>query len=168
MEKDDTITAGAVAELLGRWWYNYDQGEFAVLETLLTEDIHFTCRTDTGVTDYEEFVRADLRGRAEVMAWQTDHRRNSPFPLRHNGTNLHLRSATADTAQFSSYIFVTAVAEGRPVSISSGLVSGAVALDRGTLRIAALEVVLDTMDSVPFSQAYPAAVCGSRPSPSAE
>lgn len=160
MAKDDIITPGAVADLLGSWWYNYDQGDFALLGTLLTDDTHFTCRTDTGATDYEEFVRADLRGRAEVMAWQTDHRRNSPFPLRHNGTNIHLRSATAETAEFSSYIFVTTVAEGRPVPISSGLVSGAVALDRGTLRIAALEVVLDTMDSVPFSQAYPVASAG--------
>lgn len=160
MATQQLITPGAVADLLGRWWYNYDQGEFAVLESLLTEDTHFTCRTDTGSTDFEEFVRADLRGKAEVMAWQTEHRRNSPFPLRHNGTNIHLRSATAETAEFSSYIFVTTVADGRPVSISSGLVNGTTALDDGTLRIAALEVVLDTMASVAFSQISTAAPAG--------
>ena len=62
-----TIDGAAVHELLGRWWFNYDEGNFDVLAELLTEDAHFTCRTDTGTTDYEEFVRSDLRGRAEVM-----------------------------------------------------------------------------------------------------
>ena len=34
-------------DLLGRWWFNYDEGNFDVLADLLTEDVHFTCRTDT-------------------------------------------------------------------------------------------------------------------------
>jgi len=32
------------------------------------------------------FYRADVTGRDAVMGWQTDHRLNSPYPLRHNGS----------------------------------------------------------------------------------
>ena len=48
------------ADLLSRWWCNYDEGNYAVLAELFTDDVHFSCRTDTGTTDYEEFVRADI------------------------------------------------------------------------------------------------------------
>ena len=58
---DATIDIATVQELVGRWWLNYDEGEFDVLTGLLTDDVHFSCRTDTGMTDYEEFVRADIR-----------------------------------------------------------------------------------------------------------
>ena len=80
--------------------------------SLLTDDVHFSCRTDTGTTDYEEFVRADYTGRDAVMAWQTDHRLHSPYPLRHNGTNVHIVSRDGDEAAFSSYILVTAIVGG--------------------------------------------------------
>ena len=89
-------------DLVARWWLNYDEGNFDVLAELLTEDAHFTCRTDTGTTDYEEFVRSDLPGRAEVMAWQTDHRINSPYPLRHNAANVHVVEDRGDEATFAS------------------------------------------------------------------
>ena len=106
-EKQLMIEPAALQDLIGRWWFNYDQGNFDVLPDLLTDDMHFSCRTDTGTTDYEEFVRVDVRGRDEVMAWQTDHRVNSPYPLRHNGTNVHLGEQRGDEAEFESYIFVT-------------------------------------------------------------
>ena len=113
--------------------------------------MHFTCRTDTGTTDYEEFVRADVRGRDAVMAWQIDHRRNSPYPLRHNGTNVHLVGRRGDEADFASYILVTQIVEG--VSpLSTAIVTGTVRVEDGALRIAALHVVLDTMTSVVFAQ----------------
>ena len=89
------IEPSALQDLLGRWWWNYDEGNFDVLADLLTDDAHFSCRTDTGTTDYEKFVRADVRGRDAVMAWQTDHRINSPYPLRHNGTNVHVVGSAA-------------------------------------------------------------------------
>ena len=84
------IEPSAIQDLVSRWWFNYDEGNFKVLGGLLTEDVHFSCRTDSGATDYEEFVRADYTGRDAVMAWQTDHREHSPYPLRHNGTNVHV------------------------------------------------------------------------------
>jgi hypothetical protein len=146
-----SIDGAAVHELLGRWWFNYDEGNFDVLAELLTDDAHFTCRTDTGTTDYEDFVRSDLLGRAQVMAWQTDHRTNSPYPLRHNAANVHVVEDRGDEATFASYIFVTQIVEG--VSpLSTAIVTGTVRSGPHDLRIAELNVVLDTKTSVVFSQ----------------
>ncbi len=144
-----TIDPAAVQDLVGRWWWNYDEGNFERFPSLLASDVHFTCRTDTGATDYEEFVRADVRGRDDVVAWQIDHRRHSPYPLRHNGTNIHLTGARDGEADFASYIHVTQIVDG--VSpLSTAVVTGTVRDEGGALRIAALHVVLDTMQSVVF------------------
>ena len=119
------------------------RGQLRGARGLLTEDVHFSCRTDTGTTDYEEFVRADYRGRDAVMAWQTDHRMHSPYPLRHNGTNVHIVEQRDDEATFSSYIFVSQIVGG--VSpLSTGIVHGTVRREGDAVRIAELEVVLDT------------------------
>jgi SnoaL-like domain len=145
------IEAAAIQDLIGRWWFNYDEANFKVLEELLTEDAHFSCRTDSGATDYEEFVRADYSGRDAVMAWQTDHRLNSPYPLRHNGTNVHVVEQRGDEATFASYIFVSQIVDG--VSpLSTAIVNGAVRRDGGSLRISELEVVLDTIQSEPLNE----------------
>lgn len=145
------IEPAAVQDLMARWWWNYDEGNFEVLASLLTDDVHFSCRTDSGATDYEEFVRADYSGREAVMAWQTDHRLHSPYPLRHNGTNVHIVEPVGDEARFSSYIFVSQIAGG--VSpLSTAIVNGRVRRDGDELRLAELEVVLDTMDSKPFHE----------------
>jgi len=145
------IEPAAIQDLVSRWWFNYDEGNFKVLAELLTEDVHFSCRTDSGATDYEEFVRADYRGRDAVMAWQTDHREHSPYPLRHNGTNVHVVEQRGNEATFSSYIFVSQIVDG--VSpLSTAIVNGAVRVEDDALRISELEVVLDTMESKPFNE----------------
>ena len=144
------IDPGQIQDLVSRWWWNYDQCNFDVLAGLLTSDMHFSCRTDTGTTDFEEFVRVDVTGRDTVMAWQTDHRVDSPYPLRHNGTNVHVVEQGDDGTAFASYIFVTQIVDGAVSNLSSGIVNGAVRIEDGELRIARLEVVLDTMHSVTF------------------
>jgi SnoaL-like domain len=145
------IEPAALQDLLSRWWFNYDEGNFKVLEDLLTDDAHFRCRTDSGATDYEEFVRADYTGRDQVMAWQTDHRVHSPYPLRHNGTNVHVVEQRGSEVTFSSYIFVSQIVGG--VSpLSTGIVNGKVRVEGDALRIAELEVVLDTTESKPFNE----------------
>jgi hypothetical protein len=143
------IEPAAIQDLVGRWWWNYDQGNFDVLRTLLTDDVHFSCRTDSGATDYEEFVRADHSGRDAVMAWQTDHRRHSPYPLRHNGTNVHIVEQRGEEATFASYIFVSQIVGG-VAPLSTAIVNGRVRREGDRLLLAELEVVLDTMDSKPF------------------
>ena len=148
------IATADVLDLVARWWFNYDEGNFAVLPGLLSDDVHFSCRTDTGTTDYEEFVRADVRGRDAVMAWQTDHRVNSPYPLRHNGTNVHVVEQRNDEATFSSYILVTQIVGGAVSPLSTAIVTGAVrragdaARDlraRGRARHAGLRALLGSM-----------------------
>jgi hypothetical protein len=145
------IQPADVQDLLARWWWNYDEGHFDVLTSLLTADAHFTCRTDSGTTDYEEFVRADYTGRDEVMAWQTDHRLHSPYPLRHNGTNVHIVEQRDDEATFASYIFVSQIVGG-VAPLSTAIVTGRVRHEDDALRIAELHVVLDTMESVAFNE----------------
>ena len=145
------IEPAAVQDLVARWWWNYDEGNFDVLNSLLTDDVHFSCRTDSGTTDYEEFVRADHSGRDAVMAWQTDHRLHSPYPLRHNGTNVHIVEQRGDEASFASYITVSQIVGG--VSpLSTAIVNGRVRHEGDVLLLAELEVVLDTMESKPFNE----------------
>jgi len=149
----EPVEPAALQQLLAKWWFSYDEGRFDVLRGLLTADAHFSCRSDTGATDYEEFIRADVRGRDEVTAWQTDHRRNSPYPLRHNGTNVHVVEARGAETTFESYIFVTQIVGGHPSPLSSGICRGAVRIEDGALRLSELEVVLDTLDSASFPDA---------------
>jgi hypothetical protein len=148
------IASADIQDVIGKWWWNYDQGRFDVLASLLTDDVHFSCRTDTGTTDYEEFVRADLRSRDAVMAWQTDHRVNSPYPLRHIGANIHLTELREHEADFASYIFVTHITTAGVTNLSSAIVNGSVRREGDTVRIAELEVILDTRESVVFSGVF--------------
>lgn len=144
------IESGAVQNLLMSWWFDYDQGNFDVWPDYFTSDARFSCRTDTGTAEWEEFVRADLHGREEVVSWQTDHRRNSPYPLRHNGTNIHVTSVDGNEAAFRSYLFVTQIVDGAVSNLSSGLCLGAVREEDGQLRLAELRVILDNVDSEVF------------------
>jgi hypothetical protein len=143
-----SIDVTAAEKLLARWWCAYDAGEFDDMPALLDEDVHFQCRTDTGTTSFEEFVRAEGRGRDKVMRWQTQHRLDSPFPLRHNITNFHFISDD-DEPRFRHYLSVTQVKDVFPTPVPGGVVEGAVRRQpNGALVISDLVVVLDTMDSV--------------------
>jgi hypothetical protein len=147
------IDPAAVHDLLVSWWFEYDQGNFDVWPGYFTSDAHFSCRTDTGKAEWEDFVRADIRGRDALIAWQMDHRKNSPYPLRHNGTNIHLSSTSGNEAEFRSYLFVTQIVGGAVSNLSSGLCLGRVRNEDGTLRLADLRVILDTADSEVFDLA---------------
>ena len=94
----------------------------------------------------------DYSGRDAIMAWQTDHRVNSPYPLRHNGSNTHVVARRGDDADFSSYIHVTQITAAGVTNLSSAIVNGTVRRVGDALCIADLEVVLDTRESVLFSQ----------------
>src|SRR5208283_3099531 len=141
-----------VQELIGRWWFTYDQGLFEELDSLLTDDVHFTVRSDTGRTEYEEFITADVHGKSDVMIWQAEHRLDSPSPLRHNGTNVHLTRTRGDDLEFTSYIFVTQIVEGQVSNLSTGIVTGSIRNYGGTLKISSLHVVLDTESSRPLRE----------------
>jgi hypothetical protein len=147
-----TIEPAELQQLIAQWWFSYDEGRFDFLAAHLTDDAHFVCRTDTGMTDWEELVRADVRGRDPFLEWQTHHRLESPYPLRHSGTNVHITAVLPDGAvTFSSYIAVTQIVNGSPSPVPGGIVNGTVRKVDGELRIGELEVVLDTADSVAFN-----------------
>jgi SnoaL-like domain len=150
-EASTALDVAQVQELVARWWFHYDQGDFDELTKLLTDDVHFSCRTDTGATDYEDFVRADLRGRDAVMAWQRRHRLDSPYPLRHHGTNVHITERSGDQVAFASYLFVTQILGG-VANLSTAIVRGTARRDDAGSRIAEFEVVLDTMESRPLRE----------------
>jgi len=141
------IAPWEVHELVSRWWFAYDQGLFDELSLLVTEDVHFTVRTDTGKTDFEDFVSADVHGKVDVMHWQTEHRLDSPSPLRHNGTNVHVAGMRGKDALFQSYIFVTQIVEGKVSTLSTGIVTGSVRSEASSLKISSLHVLLDTEPS---------------------
>ena len=107
-----------------------------------------------GRPTFEEFIRADVPGRDDVVAWQEDHRRNSPYPLRHIGTNVHLTAERPGEADFRSYLFVHPDRRWRGEQPRRpAIVAGHRAHEGGALRFADLRVVLDFTDSVTFSDA---------------
>jgi hypothetical protein len=140
----------AAHELIHRWWFNYDEGNMDVLEGLLTEDAHLLSRTETGLHPFEEFIRADSKGRDVAIAWTKDHRRKSPYPLRHNATNIHVSAERGDELDLESYLFVTQIIERTPSTLSSGLVHLTLRLTPDGYRIARKEVVLDSIESAPY------------------
>ena len=48
----------AAHELIHRYWYNYDEGNLDVLESLFTDDCHVSSRTELGTHPHEEFMQA--------------------------------------------------------------------------------------------------------------
>jgi hypothetical protein len=143
----------AVQGLLAGWWFDYDEGDFEAFPRYFTHDARFSCRSDSGATAFEDFIRADIRGRDDVVAWQVDHRRGSPYPLRHNATNVHLTVTRAAEADYRSYLFVTQVLGGAVSNLASGRCVGTVREEEGAVRLAALRVVLDFTDSELFTSA---------------
>jgi hypothetical protein len=92
-------------QLISKWWFAYDNALFDEWPAMWTSDAHFSCRSDTGQTAFEEFVTADAQGREAVLAWRTDHRLHSPHPLRHGGENVHVDPGDS----FRSYIRVSQI-----------------------------------------------------------
>jgi hypothetical protein len=141
----------AAHELIHKWWFNYDEGHLDVLADLLTEDCHLISRTELGNHPYEEFIRSDSLGRDVAMAWTAEHRRQSPYPLRHHAANVHVVAERGDEIDLESYLFVTQIIDRKPSTLSSGLVHFTLVLTTDGYRLRAKEVVLDSIESAAFS-----------------
>jgi len=146
-KEGEMIQNAEVQQLLGHWWFAYDNAIYDEWPQFFTADAHFVCRTDTGATAFEEFVNADVRGRDDVLAWQTQHRQGSPSPLRHGGENIHISAERGDEVEFRSYIRVSQIVDGSPSNLSTAIVEGTMRREDGQLRISAMTVILDTADS---------------------
>ena len=148
-----TTNLPEVQNLIASWWFDYDQGNFEVWADYFTHDAHFSCRSDSQSTPFEEFVTSEASGRHAVIAWNVEHRKQSPYPLRHNGTNVHLLAETTDRCSFRSYIFVTQIVGAAAAPLASGICLGSARRQRGRWRFSDLRVVLDFADSEMFSEA---------------
>jgi hypothetical protein len=147
------VSLSDVQSLLASWWFDYDQGNFESWSDYFTQDAHFSCRSDSQATAFEEFVTADVSGRDAVVAWNVDHREQSPYPLRHNGTNVHLVTAEEDECRFRSYIFVTQIVGGGVAPLASGICLGSARREANRWRLSDLRLMLDFADSQVFSTA---------------
>ncbi len=142
----------AAHELIHRWWFNYDEGNLDVLEALLTDDCHTSSRTELGTHPHEEFIRSDRRGRAAVTEWKKEHRRHSPYPLRHHAGNVHVVAERGDEVDVESYLFVTQIIDRRPSALSSGLVHWTLVRTDDGYRVCGQHTVLDSIESAPFHE----------------
>lgn len=140
----------AAHETLNRYWFNYDEGNLGVLRELLTDDCHLSSRTELGNHPFEEFIKSDTHGKDATLAWTGDHRRNSPYPLRHNATNVHVVAERGDEIDLESYLFVTQIVDRKPSTLSSGIVHVTMVLTADGYRIKRKDVVLDSIESAPF------------------
>jgi len=137
--------------LLNRGWFAYDEGHFDTWSDLLTDDVWFTSRTDTGDHPHETFIASDNKGRAAVLAWQREHRLASPYPMRHNPSNSHVAGERGDELNFASYLHVTTIATGPVAPLSTGLATGTLRRTDNGYRLAAVHVVLDFQDGKPLA-----------------
>ena len=84
------------------------------------------------------------------MAWTREHRRNSPYPLRHHAANIHVVDERGAELDLESYLFVTQIIERKPSTLSSGLVHWTLVRTGSGYRIRQKHVVLDSIESAPF------------------
>lgn len=133
----------AVHELIARWWSCYDEGEMDVLGQLAADDIGVDSRTDTGDHPWEHFIAMTSRGRTEFLAHQTEHRQQSPYPLRHNCTNVFVSADRGEEVDVHSYLFVTDIVDGVPHNLSSGTAEFTIRETPDGLRVSRMNVVLD-------------------------
>jgi SnoaL-like domain len=142
----------AAHEVVQKWWFNYDEGHLDVCEGLLADDCHLSSRTELGTHPHEEFIRSDSHGREAAMRWTKEHRKHSPYPLRHNAMNVHVVAERGDEIDLASYLFVTQIADRRPSTLSSGLVHFTLVHTPDGYRIRRKDVVLDSITSAPFHE----------------
>jgi hypothetical protein len=142
----------AIHETINLWWFNYDEGHLDVLEALLADDCHTSSRTELGTHPHEQFIASDSRGREAVMAWKKEHRKHSPYPLRHNATNVHVVAERGDEVDVESYLFVTQIVDRKPSTLSSGLVHWTLVRTPDGYRVREQHTVLDSIESAPFQE----------------
>ena len=140
----------AAHEFVHHWWFNYDEGNVDVLFPLMTEDCHLRSRTERGDHPHEAFIASECVGRDAAMAWTREHRRHSPYPLRHNATNLHVTAERGDEIDLDSYLFVTQIRDNKPSPLSSGIVHVTLRRTPDGYRLKAKETVLDSIESIAF------------------
>ena len=155
------ITLPELQEFIAGFWYHYDEAHYDELAASYAEDVHYLTRSDTGASPFEELMSPDLHGRDAVMKWLSEHRKQSPYPLRHHATNVHRAGTDGAVTRARFYIFVNQVANFVPFAVSSGLVNVAVRRGANGLEFTEMDVVLDTQNSVLLSEMHADSAAGS-------
>ena len=97
----------------------------------------------------------ELHGRDAVMEWLSEHRKQSPYPLRHHATNVHRTGTDGDVTRARFYILVNQIANFVPFAVSSGVVDVGVRRGANGLEFTEMDVVLDTPELGPAVRAAP-------------
>jgi hypothetical protein len=155
------ITLPELQEFIAGFWYHYDEAHFDQLALRYAEDVRYLTRSDSGASPFEELMSPELHGRDAVMEWLSEHRKQSPYPLRHHATNVHRTGTTGDITRARFYIFVNQIADFVPFAVSSGVVHVSVRRDAGNLVLTEMEVVLDTQNSVLLCELTAGSAAGS-------
>lgn len=146
------ISLNEVQEFFGEFWYHYDSGHYSELAARFAHDATYISRSESGASPFEEVLAANLSGRDTIIAWLTEHREGGPYPLRHNGTNIHRTGTDGDVTNVRSYIFVTQVANHVPFAVSSGVLETAIRRGDQGLEFTKFDLIMDTDNSVPFAE----------------
>ncbi|ORA16125.1 nuclear transport factor 2 family protein [Mycobacterium asiaticum] len=144
----EDITLPELQEFIGGFWYHYDEAHYDELAARYADNIRYVSRSDSGASPFEELMSPELRGRDEVLQWLTEHREQSPYPLRHHATNVHRIGSDGDVTRARFYLFVNQIANFVPFAVSSGVAE--VGVRRGGthgLEFTEMDVVLDTTNS---------------------
>ena len=146
------ISLSEVQEFFGQFWFHYDSGHCAEIAARFAEDAKYISRSESGASPFEEVLAANLTGRDEIVGWLTEHRESSPYPLRHNSTNVHRTGTDGDVTHVRSYIFVTQVANHVPFAVSSGVLETGIKRGADGLVLTTFDLIMDTDNSVPLAE----------------
>ena len=155
------ITLSELQDFIGAFWYHYDEAHYHELAAAYAENVRYVSRSDSGASPFEELMSPELRGRDAVMEWLSEHRNESPYPLRHHGTNIHRTGNDGDVTHAHFYIFVNQIANFVPFAVSSGVANVGVRRGANGLEFTEMEVILDTTNSVPLSELTADSAAGS-------
>ncbi len=153
------ISLAELQDFIGSFWYHYDEAHYDDMAAAYADDIRYVSRSESGASPFEELMSPELVGRDTVMEWLSDHRKESPYPLRHHATNVHRTGTDGDVTRARFYIFVNQITNYVPFAVSSGVANVAVRRGTGGLEFTEMEVILDTTNSVLLSE-YSAATAG--------
>ncbi|WP_407688020.1 nuclear transport factor 2 family protein [Mycobacterium sp. HUMS_1102779] len=155
------ITLPELQEFIAGFWYHYDEAHYDVLVASYAEDVRYLTRSDSGASPFEELMSPELTGRDAVMEWLSEHRTQSPYPLRHHATNVHRTGTDGDVTRARFYIFVNQIANFVPFAVSSGVVDVGVRRGADGLQFTEMDVVLDATNSVLLSELAADSAAGS-------
>lgn len=146
------VTLPELQEFIGSFWFHYDEADYDELAACYAEDVHYLTRSDSGASPFEELMSPELHGRDAVMEWLSEHRKQSPYPLRHHATNVHRTGTDGAVTRARFYILVNQIANFVPFAVSSGVVNVGVRREATGLVLTEMDVVLDTQNSVLLSE----------------